>query len=216
LTALLLLSPGTPMLFQGQEFAATAPFFYFADHPEEIAVPIQQGRTEFLRQFRSLAVPEVQARLPDPGNPATFVGCRLDPMDRQRHAHHYALHRDLLQLRHSDEVFRRVSEVPIDGAVLGEECFVLRYFAGQDEDRLLVVNLGRDLHLDPAPEPLLAPPQRRLWDILWSSEDPRYLGNGTAPLDSDRNWIIPGHAAVVLRPVDAVEIENGAAPATGR
>ncbi|MBE0597254.1 MAG: malto-oligosyltrehalose trehalohydrolase [Desulfuromonadales bacterium] len=212
LTALLLLGPGTPMLFQGQEFAATTPFFYFADHPEEVAVPIQRGRTEFLRQFRSLAIPDVQARLPDPGNPATFVSCRLDRMDRQRHAPLYALHRDLLTLRHTDPVFRRVSEMEIDGAVLGEECFVLRYFAGAGEDRLLVVNLGRDLHLDPAPEPLLAPPQQRLWAILWSSEDPHYLGNGTAPLDSEENWIIPGHAAVVLYPIDAVEIDSGSTP----
>src|SRR5205085_6848664 len=31
-TALLLLGPGTPMLFMGQEFAASSPVFYFADH----------------------------------------------------------------------------------------------------------------------------------------------------------------------------------------
>jgi maltooligosyltrehalose trehalohydrolase len=39
-----------------------------------------------------------------------------------------------------------------------------------------------------------------MWKILWSTEDPRYQGNGTAPLDSEDNWIIPGHAAVVLCP----------------
>src|SRR5262249_20240422 len=32
MTALFLLAPGTPMLFQGQEFAASSPFLYFADH----------------------------------------------------------------------------------------------------------------------------------------------------------------------------------------
>ncbi len=37
MTALLLLAPGTPMLFQGQEFAASAPFVYFADHRPELA-----------------------------------------------------------------------------------------------------------------------------------------------------------------------------------
>jgi malto-oligosyltrehalose trehalohydrolase len=60
--------------------------------------------------------------------------------------------------------------------------------------------LARDLHLDPAPEPLLAPPENRRWEILWSSEDPRYGGGGSRPLETEDNWQIPGEAAVVLRP----------------
>jgi maltooligosyltrehalose trehalohydrolase len=64
---------------------------------------------------------------------------------------------------------------------------------------LLIVNFGRDLHLNPSPEPLLAPVEDRRWEVLWSSEDPRYGGGGTAPLDTaDDNWHVPGHAAVVL------------------
>lgn len=63
LTALFLLAPQTPMLFQGQEFAATSPFFYFADHKDEIAHLVAQGRSDFLAQFRALATPEMQARL---------------------------------------------------------------------------------------------------------------------------------------------------------
>jgi maltooligosyltrehalose trehalohydrolase len=201
MTAFLLLAPGTPMLFQGQEYAAGTPFFYFADHPEEIALLIHHGRTEFLRQFRSLAVPEIQARLPDPADPVTFVSCKLDPLDRQRQAHVHRMHRDLLQLRRQDAVFRRACVVPVEGAVLGESAFLLRYF-GDREDRLLIVNFGRDLHLDPAPEPLLAPMPGREWTILWSSEDPLYRGNGTAPLETEANWIVPGQAAVVLRPAN--------------
>src|SRR5260370_12412414 len=37
MTALLLLAPGTPMLFQGQEFGASSPFLFFADHTKELA-----------------------------------------------------------------------------------------------------------------------------------------------------------------------------------
>ena len=210
LTALLLLGPGTPMLFQGQEFAATTPFFYFADHPEEVAVHIQQGRTEFLRQFRSLAVPEIQARLPDPVDPSTFVRCKLNAMERQEHAHYYQLHRDLLNLRRHDSVLSQADHLEIDGAVLGPEAFVLRYFGPEQRDRLIVVNIGRDLHLDPAPEPLLAPPEGSRWRILWSSEDPKYNGSGTAPLDSEENWWIPGSAAVVLYPDEEREEQEDA------
>ena len=69
---------------------------------------------------------------------------------------------------------------------------------GDLHDRLLVVNLGREQWLDPAPEPLLAPPRGKAWQLLWSSEDPRYGGSGTPPLDTEEGWRIPGHAAVVL------------------
>jgi maltooligosyltrehalose trehalohydrolase len=88
----------------------------------------------------------------------------------------------------------------MDGAVLGAEAFVLRFFGTHGDDRLLVVNLGRALHLNPAPEPLLAPPEGMDWAILWSTEDPRYGGCGTAPLEDEGDWQLPGHAAVVLCP----------------
>jgi maltooligosyltrehalose trehalohydrolase len=55
MTALLLLSPGTPMLFQGQEFAASTPFLYFADFEPELAAAVRKGRGEFLTQFPSVA-----------------------------------------------------------------------------------------------------------------------------------------------------------------
>ncbi|MBE2283865.1 MAG: malto-oligosyltrehalose trehalohydrolase [Prosthecobacter sp.] len=53
LTALLLLGPNTPMLFQGQEFASSSPFLYFADHNPELAALVAQGRAKFLEQFPS-------------------------------------------------------------------------------------------------------------------------------------------------------------------
>ena len=107
--------------------------------------------------------------------------------------------------------------VRLDGAVLAEHAFVLRFFSEDDSDRLLAVNLGRTLHLDPAPEPLLAPPLGMRWRVLWSSEDPRYGGLGTPPLDAcevprsppqkpsvkwaPENWRLTAECAVVLAPV---------------
>jgi maltooligosyltrehalose trehalohydrolase len=73
LTALLLLGPATPMLFQGQEFWASAAFHYFADHTPELARAVADGRREFLRQFPSLATDAAQARMPAPHDPETFA-----------------------------------------------------------------------------------------------------------------------------------------------
>jgi len=200
MTALMLLGPGTPMLLQGQEFAASSPFFYFADHRQELANLVYQGRVEFLAQFHSLATPEMQGCLPDPADPATFERSKLDFSEREQHAEIYMLHRDLLQLRREDPVFRAQRSGGIDGAVLGPEAFVLRFFGDNGHDRLLLVNLGLDLDLNPAPEPLLAPPEGMQWETRWSSEEPRYGGCGTPPLETEENWQIPGRAAVVLTP----------------
>jgi maltooligosyltrehalose trehalohydrolase len=192
--------PGTPMLFQGQEFAASSPFFYFADHNPELAKLVRKGRAEFLAQFPSIATPDMQACLPGPADPRTFERSKLDLSERERHAEVYALHKDLLRLRRAERPLQVRGPGDMDGAVLGPGAFVLRFFGGEGDDRLLVVNFGADLHLNPAPEPLLAPPEGRRWETLWSSEGPRYGGYGTPPLDSDENWRLPGHAAVVLRP----------------
>ena len=200
MTALMLLGPGTPMLFQGQEFAASSSFQYFADHEKGLAWKVHQGRIEFLRQFYCLDAPDMENVLPDPSDPALFRQAKLDTAERQRHAGIYALHRDLIKLRREDPVFRAQRHRGLDGAVLGRDAFVLRFFGENGDDRLVLVNFGLDLHLDPAPEPLLAPPKSMRWKIIWSSENPNYGGSGTPPVDSPDNWRLRGHAAVVLGP----------------
>jgi maltooligosyltrehalose trehalohydrolase len=201
MTALMLLMPQTPMLFQGQEFAASAIWTYFADHNPELARLVRKGRTQFLSQFPNVAMPEVAARVPDPGDRRTFEQCKLDWSQRDRHRPTWDLHRDLLELRREDSVFRSPRGRSVDGAVLGPEAFVLRYFGDGGDDRLVIVNLDRDLKLEPAPEPLLAPPFGKEWSILWSSESPRYGGCGIGPLETELGWRIHGRATVVLRPV---------------
>ncbi|HZY83836.1 MAG TPA: malto-oligosyltrehalose trehalohydrolase [Gemmataceae bacterium] len=200
MTALTLLMPGTPMLFQGQEFAASTPFYYFADHKPDLAKLVRKGRAEFLAQFPSIATPEMQAGLPDPADPRTFERSKLDLSERERHAEVYALHKDLLRLRREERPLWVRGPGDVDGAVLGPAAFVLRFFGGDGDDRLLAVNFGADLRLGPAPEPLLAPPEGRHWEVLWSSESPRYGGCGAPALDSDETWRLPGHAAVLLIP----------------
>lgn len=204
LTALLLLGPGTPLLFQGQEFAASSPFLYFGDHRPELAESMNAGRLNFLSQFPSLALHATQEQVPRPADPETFRRSKLVPGERERHNWVYALHKDLIQLRRDDRTFRMRRPGGLDGAILGPEAFVLRDFgtSANADDRLLVVNLGADLHLNPAPEPLLAPPHGTGWSVLWSSEDLRYGGNGTPLLESAFDgWRIPGQAAVALAPV---------------
>ncbi len=178
MTALMLLLPATPMLFQGQEFGASAPFLYFADHNPELAKAVQKGRAEFVKQFPSLTSDAAQARVAIPHDPRTFERCRLNWDERDSNETFVRLFRDLLEMRRHDAAFRAQDETMLDGAVLGAEFFVLRYTTPRAEDeRLLLVNFGVDVEAG--------------------------SGKGTPPVVTDTGWRVPAHAAVVLRPTPA-------------
>ncbi len=198
LTALLLLSPGTPLLFQGQEFGASTPFLYFADHNPDLAPLVENGRGEFLAQFPSMAGPDTAFPLGKPHERPTFERCKLNRSERMHGTSMVGLHRDLLKLRREDPVFRAQRADWIQAAVLGPEAFVLRFFSPENGDRLLIVNLGRPFDLRPEPEPLLGDPKSGIWELLWSSDDPRYGGCSRNPMRRSGRWNIPGHCAVVM------------------
>jgi maltooligosyltrehalose trehalohydrolase len=200
MTALTLLAPGTPMLFQGQEFSASSPFLYFADHEPELAKLVCKGRTEFLGQFPALKTAEGKNLIKDPADPRTFEVCKLDHTERNTHAEAYRLHRDLLEMRRTEPAFRLQRHRGVDGAVLGEHAFVLRYFVDSGQDLLLLINLGRSMPFVPVREPLLGPPAGHEWQVVWSSESVVYGACGTAPWQKE-GWHIPGEAACVLKPM---------------
>ncbi len=201
LTTFWLLGPGTPMLFMGQEFGATTPFRYFADHEVELAELVRKGRWEGLRQFPRIAGWEGgSTNLPDPADQTTFEASKLNWSELDRKQADWLLHRDLLQLRKSDSVFAAQDKSMLQGAVISSECFLLRWHTRTQDDRLMFVNLGRDFRWYPATEPLIAAPLGSRWQLKFSSDDQIYGGSGTALLDT-RNWHLPGHAAIVLAPV---------------
>src|SRR5439155_26274955 len=201
MTALFLLMPGTPMLFQGQEFAASSPFLYFADFDRELAAAVRKGRGEFLTQFPSIVDLVQRGAIADPGDPETFEQCRLDLGERETHANAYALHIDLLRLRRDDTAFRLQRRNGVDGAVLGPSALALRFFTpGHADDRVVLVNLGADISRGSFAEPLLAPPAGTDWALRWSSEDPTYGGGGTPNTWPDACWMIPGESTLVLSP----------------
>lgn len=200
-----LLSSGLPMLFQGQEFASSRPFHYFADHQEPLATAVAEGRVTFLGQFTALEGEDGRRRIAPPAAEETFRACRLDHGERERHAWAWALHQDLLRLRANDPVFSGLGTpaVAVDAAVLGERAAVVRY-TGIEEERLLLLNFGPRGALESMGEPLLAPAEGGGWRMLWSSDQTRYDGPGASfPLEG--TWVLPAHSAVVLASTTAPE-----------
>jgi len=201
MTSLLLLGPWTPLLFQGQEFGSSSSFVYFCDvGDEKLKEAVRKGRFEFLAQFPSMASEEVQQNISVPHVQATFQQSKVNWEERDTNKQWHDLHRDLIRLRGEDSRFRLQIPGGLDGAVLHDYCWVLRFFGEKNDDRLLIVNLGPSLRLVPMPEPLLAPPEDFQWQILWSSEAPKYGGPGIVRMTLDQDWVIPAEAAVAFHP----------------
>ncbi len=215
MTALWLLSPGTPMFFQGQEYGAETPFYYFANHAGDLAESVTRGRREFMLQFADQDTPEMRACAVDPEDPQTFLRSRLDPSEQEKHPEIVRLHRDLLAIRRDDPVLNHRIGSFVDGAVLDANCFVLRYVTSVGEDRLLVVNLGVSLDPPHIPEPLLAPPAGRVWKVRSSSEWPEYGGCGSFAPDRFGPWHIMGECTQLLTPVESHEPFHPEKPKSG-
>lgn len=100
-STLLILAPETPLLFMGQEWAASSPFHFFIDHRPELARKIWEGRRCELSRFHAFADPKIWSRLPDPGSLETFRACKLrwDELEEEPHKGILALYKRLLKLR---------------------------------------------------------------------------------------------------------------------
>jgi malto-oligosyltrehalose trehalohydrolase len=100
-TAALLLSPAIPLVFMGEEFAASSPFLFFCDFHGELAAAVRDGRRREFAAFERFRDPAARSRIPDPGAEETFLASKL----RWEEAHHgvhaemLALYRELLRIR---------------------------------------------------------------------------------------------------------------------
>ena len=96
--ACLLLAPAIPMLFMGEEFAASSPFLFFCDFAPALATAVASGRR---REFRRFGSSPDALEVPDPNAVSTFEASKLhwDERDRSPHREHLALVRELLRLR---------------------------------------------------------------------------------------------------------------------
>jgi maltooligosyltrehalose trehalohydrolase len=200
-----LLSPGTPMFFMGQEYGSARPFFYFFDQPGEAGEGLLRGRIHSMSEFESIRkTANLESVIAHPAERTTFESSKLVPGDRDRPegVELQRLFRDLLRLRREDPALAQQRLGCVDGAVLSDDCFVLRYFTDDllegQSDRLLVINFGPLLELTHIPEPLLAPPGGKQWEMKWNSEQLEYGGSSAISPVTETGWHIAEEAAILL------------------
>jgi maltooligosyltrehalose trehalohydrolase len=175
-TMLLLFLPMTPLLFMGQEWAATSPFLYFTDHEGELGEAITRGRRKEFAGFAAFQNPSAAETIPDPQSRQTFERSKLRWEERmaEPHARVLALHRAMLRLRREDPVLCAPSAWDrIEAMARGDTLEVVR--TEGSHTRRLVVNFGdRDA-------PCETPRDARVL-VAWGTFDGQTLGPRSAIL----------------------------------
>ncbi len=180
--AAVLLSPYTPMLFQGEEYGERAPFPFFVDHtdPEVLRGTNEGRRAEFAGADWSVEVPE-------PGDPATFTSAILDPsmVERdERAARLEAMYTRLLSLRREVAV---ITDPAADQSVdtVGDVMRIVRRSGGATAT--VLVNLGGDTVGVPADG-----------ELRFTSDDADWGGDGASSSGDGQVRLAGWTAALVV------------------
>ncbi|MGQ9676197.1 MAG: malto-oligosyltrehalose trehalohydrolase [Chloroflexota bacterium] len=196
-TALLLLVPETPLLFMGQEFAASSPFLYFTDHEPDLGKLVTEGRREEFKHFAAFSSPANRALIPDPQAESTFQKSKLDLAERFAHAETYRLYKDLIALRRTDPVLREPSRRRLIAGSLSDTLLVVKRWSNRGE-RLALFNFG------PATVALLDDPELigqaalERWRLLFTTARPEYGAEPVGPMLQTEDSALSPHSGQAL------------------
>ena len=182
-SALLCLAPYTPLIFQGQEWAASTPFLYFTDHNEELGRLVTEGRRKEFAGFKAFAEGASTREIPDPQAETTFNASKLKWEEAAAgvHAQTRALYREALRLRREERaILARWDRANWQAVALGENTVAIAYTdTAAGEMCMVVVNLkGGDMHAAIIDE---GPPV----EVIFSSNEARFGGDRACAYDQE-------------------------------
>ncbi|WNW10424.1 malto-oligosyltrehalose trehalohydrolase [Pseudomonas sp. DTU_2021_1001937_2_SI_NGA_ILE_001] len=198
-TALLLLAPMIPLMFMGDEWAASEPFLFFTSHHGELADAVREGRRNEFADFAAFNDPQRREAIPDPNDPRTFEASRpaLAALDLEtdqglEHRQWLALYQQLLQIRHAEIIPRLPGAFALGTEVLADGAVSARWRMGDGQVLRIDLNLGA--------QPL-ALPRPAAERCLWRSP-----AHSTEP--SQHGVLEPWTAIVSLSQQDSAEIQD--------
>lgn len=201
-SALMLFSPETPMLFMGQEFAASNPFLYFTDHPEELGRLVTEGRRQEFSGFGIFHDESLSDSIPDPQAESTFLSSKLNLAERNRNHGMHALYRTMLSMRAHDAVMRHNDRMKTRASALSAEMLAVHRWWGT-EQRLMIANFGPDVRFPLGDVAVLAPIVKRPWHMMLSTTSDEFGGSGVQPeatgVLGQKVVHVPARAAVVWK-----------------
>jgi maltooligosyltrehalose trehalohydrolase len=178
----MLLAPETPMLFMGQEWAASSPFQFFTDHHTELGQAVTRGRRQEFSSFSAFSDPRTRENIPDPQAEETFERSRLIWEEREldEHATVLALYRALLRLREDEPSFAERDRARLQVSALDDDTVAIRRFG--DRGSAVVVRLrGRGSVMVPL-GPARPEEQCQVWKAALTTEEPRFASDPQPPV----------------------------------
>ena len=181
MTAIHLLCPAIPLLWQGEEWGETNPYLFHTDFDGELAEAVREGRRAEFKAWADFADPELRATIPDPNDPTTHEASRIDwaksLQSEGPHAERTALIRQLLELRR-EHVIPRLDGLRNNSAVgkpHGRKGIEVVWTMDDGAKLGVVANLGAEPFHEPTlvGEELIAigDPQTDQWACRWTIQN---------------------------------------------
>jgi malto-oligosyltrehalose trehalohydrolase len=145
LTALLMLSPFTPLIFMGDEWAERRPFLYFTDFDGDLGRAVREGRRNEFRKWKAFADPSLREKIPDPNDPATARASEIDWSQASGANRHLALVTRLLKIRFEKLVphLKNIRLADTRGEICGPKALFVRWLLGTGQALGIYFNLGK-------------------------------------------------------------------------
>jgi maltooligosyltrehalose trehalohydrolase len=183
-SALLCLTPYTPMLFMGQEWAASTPFIFFTDHNAELGKLITEGRREEFKDFASFGSEAAREKIPDPQSAKSFADSKLiwEEVDEGRKGLTLALYKECLALRRADAAFRPDTRETWYAETLASGVGALR-LKGKTQDWLMLFDMLGG-HGGGIADEWICRPRGNAWIHVLSTAERRFGGDGVIAWDA--------------------------------
>lgn len=184
-SALLCLSPYTPLLFMGQEWAASTPFQFFTDHNEQLGKLITAGRREEFKEFSAFENPATREKIPDPQSARTFQNSQLiwDELRDEKKSATLQLYKMCLTLRKMEPAFRPASRETWHVEELEQGIGAMR-FKAESGDWLVLFDLVGG-HGGPLAEEWICKPRTGSegWSLVLCTNEKQFGGSGPCAVD---------------------------------
>lgn len=192
--ALVLLSPGVPLLFMGEEYGEEAPFPYFVDHSDSGLIrSVREGRKKEFEAFGWAQEP------PDPQSEETFIKAKLDWCRRSKGKNHilHEYYRHLIAFRDEKSALACYERKNIDVKIL-DDAKMITAFRYHAENVLLCIFNVTGVRVS-----VCIPLPQGIWRKLSDSSEKRWLGPGESLPD-----LISAETVVTMHPYAAAVYER--------
>ena len=180
-SALLCLIPQTPLIFQGQEWAASTPFQFFTDHNPELGKLVTAGRRREFKTFAAFRDEALRETIPDPQARETFERSKIRWEERAEpgHAAMLRLYQEFLALRRELPVYRnRREQAQWQALLLNDELLALRSTIPSEDPVLIISDLRGGQQMPDLGDQRLGTPAGKKWQQSLSSNEVRFGGSG--------------------------------------